>query len=331
MISIILVTYNRAERLILSIQDILNQTFKNFELIICDDCSTDATEEICLEFVKKDARIKYYRHSSNMQMPANCNFGIKKAEFEYVAILHDGDRFSPDLIQKWYDALVKNESAGFVFNSIGETDENDNIILRHVDFEEGLIDKDHLLRKIYFRRWLFDSPVYGEVMVRKKLIEDHGFLKSEYSFFADVDLWMDILHSSDAYYYADTLITGPMKSIQPRLFDDSMIKIFLYMFNMHLKHRIKSFKGQPLRFFGELMLFNIYAFLNMNYSLLLVVKNYGLNEYLGMGRLLKVNGLFFIHWTIILALYPVLYPILKLFDLIKHQIPGKRRARQFTK
>lgn len=101
MISIILVTYNRAERLILSIQDILNQTFKNFELIICDDCSTDATEEICLEFVKKDARIKYYRHSSNMQMPANCNFGIKKAEFEYIAILHDGDRFSPDLIQKW--------------------------------------------------------------------------------------------------------------------------------------------------------------------------------------------------------------------------------------
>lgn len=81
MVSIVLVTYNRAERLKLSIQDILDQTFKDFELIICDDCSTDATEDICSEFVEKDGRIKYYRHKSNMRMPANCNFGIKKAQY----------------------------------------------------------------------------------------------------------------------------------------------------------------------------------------------------------------------------------------------------------
>ena len=47
MVSIVLVTYNRAKRLKLSIQDILNQTFKDFELIICDDCSTDSTESVC--------------------------------------------------------------------------------------------------------------------------------------------------------------------------------------------------------------------------------------------------------------------------------------------
>ena len=74
MVSIVLVTYNRAKRLRLSIQDILNQTFKDFELIICDDCSTDSTEDVCAEFAKADDRIRYYRHNSNLQMPANCNF-----------------------------------------------------------------------------------------------------------------------------------------------------------------------------------------------------------------------------------------------------------------
>jgi len=99
MVSIVLVTYNRAKRLKLSIQDILKQTFKDFELIICDDCSTDATEAVCRGFVAKDDRIKYYRHASNLQMPANCNFGIQKSIYPYIAILHDGDRFKPDLIE----------------------------------------------------------------------------------------------------------------------------------------------------------------------------------------------------------------------------------------
>ena len=59
MISAVLVTYNRAERLRLAIQDILNQSFADFELIICDDCSPDHTKEVCEEFSAKDNRIHY--------------------------------------------------------------------------------------------------------------------------------------------------------------------------------------------------------------------------------------------------------------------------------
>ena len=97
MVSIVLVTYNRAARLRLSIQDILDQTFKDFELIICDDCSTDSTESVCRQFEQRDPRIRYFRHPQNMKMPGNCNFGIEQAKFDYVAILHDGDRFKPEL------------------------------------------------------------------------------------------------------------------------------------------------------------------------------------------------------------------------------------------
>jgi glycosyltransferase involved in cell wall biosynthesis len=317
MVSIVLVTYNRADRLKLSIQDVLNQTFKDFELIICDDCSTDETASICHEFASRDNRIRYFRHSSNMQMPANCNFGIRQASFEYIAILHDGDRFRPDLIEKWYEALSTNDSVGFVFNSIGVTDEHENVVQSFREFKEGIVEKDHLLKNVYFRRWRFDSPVYGEAMVRKKLVQEHGYLLTEYGFYADVNLWMDLLHTHDAYYCAEMLITGPMKSIQPQLFESNPIRIFLYMFPMQLKNRHKAFRKQPLKLIAELMIFWTQSFLNLTYCLILIAKNFSFSYFIGVAKLLKKSALFLIPWLIILFLYPILYPFLRMFSVVK--------------
>lgn len=317
MVSIVLVTYNRAERLRLSIQDILNQTFRDFELIICDDCSTDDTESVCREFLVRDQRIKYYRHSSNLQMPANGNFGIRKAVYPYIAILHDGDRFRPDLIKQWYAAISQHESVGFVFNSIGTTDENDKLLHFEDEFKEGIIPGDFLLKKIFFRKWYFGSPVYGEAMVRKDLIEKSGYLKKKYGFYADVDLWMELLHTKDAYYCADTLITGPNKDLQPRLFDDNLIKEFLYMFRMQLAHRKKAFKDRPWTLFKELAICWTQALISLNFRLLLLVKNFSFKSFVRASRLLKKTFVFFASWVVILILYPLLYPILKLFKFVK--------------
>ena len=317
MVSIVLVTYNRAERLKLSIQDILNQTFKDFELIICDDCSTDETEAVCRGFVANDNRIKYHRHASNLQMPANGNFGIQKSIYPYIAILHDGDRFKPDLIEQWYNAISKNEDIGFVFNSIGTTDENDNLVRFEDQFKEGILQGDYLLKNFFFRSWYFGSPVYGEVMVKKKLIEENGYLKKRYGFYADVDLWMEILHSKDAYYCADTLISGPDKALQPRLFDDDLIKEFLYLFRMQLAHRKKAFRHKPWELLKELTICWSQALISLNFRLLLLVKNFSFQSFVKASKLLKKTFIFFASWIVILILYPLLYPILKTFKFIK--------------
>jgi glycosyltransferase involved in cell wall biosynthesis len=319
-VSIVLVTYNRVKRLKLSIKDILNQTFKDFELIICDDCSPDSTEAVCKEFAAIDKRIRYFRHSGNLKMPANLNFGIQQSKYPLIAILHDGDRFKPDLIEQWYNAITAHESAAFVFNSIGISDAHENIVSSYHDFKEGLIPKDHLLKIVYFRRWQFNSPVYGEAMVRKKLIEENGYFKKRYGFYADVDMWMQLLHSHDAYYCADTLITGPLKTLQPRLFDDNLIKTFLYMFSMQLVHRKKAFGNKPLALVKELIICWIQAFVNLNYRLLLLVKNFSFMSFMNAAKLLKRSVIFLIPWIIILILYPLLYPFLQLFKVVKNLI-----------
>jgi glycosyltransferase involved in cell wall biosynthesis len=305
----------------LSIQDILDQTFRDFELIICDDCSTDETESICKEFAAQDNRIRYFRHSSNLRMPANCNFGFNQAKFPYVAILHDGDRFRSDLIEQWYKACSENESVGFVFNTIGVADANGNIsnseIFDYTRFKEGIVRKDFLLKHVFFRCWRFSSPVYGEAMVKKELLEEKGYFKRRYGFYADVDFWMEVLQSHDAYFCEDTLITGPAKELQPRLFDDNPIRYFVYMFYMHLYHRKKAYRGQPLKLMRELAIFWVQSFFGFNFWLLAIVKNFSFTYFVALRRLLKGNALFVTSWAIVLVLYPLLYPFLKLYNFFK--------------
>lgn len=312
MVSIVLVTYNRHKRLSLSIQDILNQTFRDFELIICDDCSTDGTEYLCQEYARQDSRIRYFRHSANKRMPANLNFGIQQARFEYVAILHDGDRFRMDLIEQWYRALSSHDDVGFVFNSTGDSDPDENIVKVYSEFPEGVVKRSTLLKKVYFRRPHFDSPVYGEAMVRKSLVQRYGYLKEDYGFYADVDLWMHCLQHYDAYYCADTLIKTPLKSFQPQLFEDDTVRYNVYLFNMHHKQRRLAFEGKPLRKFMEMCLFYAHTIFQMTFCLLIVVKNYSFDYFMRSRHVLKKTAWLLPVWAGLLIAYPLMRFLLNL-------------------
>ena len=116
------------------------------------------TQEVCAEFVHKDPRVRYFRHEANKEMPGNCNFGISQARHEFVAILHDGDRFREDLIQQWYNAITTNESVGFVFNSIADTDNNDRIVNVFCEFPEGVVSREVLLKSVFFDGRILTRP-----------------------------------------------------------------------------------------------------------------------------------------------------------------------------
>ena len=97
-ISVIVPTYNRADLISETIESILNQTYKYFELIIVDDGSTDNTEEVIRKF--KDSRIKYIK-TDNWGGPARPrNTGIKKTKGEYIAFCDDDDIWLPKKLEK---------------------------------------------------------------------------------------------------------------------------------------------------------------------------------------------------------------------------------------
>lgn len=91
MISVVIPTYNRAKLIARSIESVLNQTYKDIEIIVVDDGSEDNTEEVVLNI--KDDRIRFFRMKCNQGACAARNKGISMATGEYVAF-QDRDRKS---------------------------------------------------------------------------------------------------------------------------------------------------------------------------------------------------------------------------------------------
>ena len=89
LVSVLMPTYNRAHYIREALSSVLMQSYKNFELIILDDGSTDDTEKVVIEF--NDSRIKYVKDSVNRGIVYRRNESLKLAKGKYLAILDSDD------------------------------------------------------------------------------------------------------------------------------------------------------------------------------------------------------------------------------------------------
>lgn len=107
LISVYIPTRNRANKLQRAIDSVLRQTYKNFEVIICDDASTDETESIIKELADKNAKIRYIRNKTPEGACSARNRGIFAAKGEFITGLDDDDEFTSNrlelLINNWKD------------------------------------------------------------------------------------------------------------------------------------------------------------------------------------------------------------------------------------
>ena len=107
-ISVIMSVYNGETYLAEAIESVINQTFKNWELIIINDCSTDSTEEILQDFALKDKRIKVHKNEVNLRLPTSLNKGISLSQGKYIARMDADDICLPDRLEKQYEFMEEN-------------------------------------------------------------------------------------------------------------------------------------------------------------------------------------------------------------------------------
>ncbi len=108
LISIIVPVYNVEKQLILCIDSLINQTYKNIEIILIDDGSTDKSKNICDEYGKKDKRIKII-HKRNGGLSDARNKGIDIAKGEYILFVDSDDYVSNDIVELLYNNMIENE------------------------------------------------------------------------------------------------------------------------------------------------------------------------------------------------------------------------------
>jgi glycosyltransferase involved in cell wall biosynthesis len=104
-LSVGLPVYNGERYLADSLDSLLAQTYHEFELIISDNASTDATEEICRDYVARDARISYVRQPVNLGATPNHNWTFEHSRGELFKWASHDDLYAPDLLRRCVDAL----------------------------------------------------------------------------------------------------------------------------------------------------------------------------------------------------------------------------------
>ncbi|PZX19166.1 glycosyltransferase involved in cell wall biosynthesis [Breznakibacter xylanolyticus] len=115
LVSILIPVYNRANIVSDSIESALNQTYKNIEIIIVDNCSTDETWNILTQYALLDGRIQIFRNEKNIGPVRNWISCVEKAKGEFSKILWSDDIMHESFIEKALPFL-KNHDVGFVYS-----------------------------------------------------------------------------------------------------------------------------------------------------------------------------------------------------------------------
>jgi glycosyltransferase involved in cell wall biosynthesis len=113
LVSVITPTYNRPEYLKVALTSAVNQTYRNIEIIVSDNCSPESPQAIVESF--NDPRIRFYRNSSNLGMLVNTIKTFKYARGKYVASLLDDDMWEPDFLAKLVPLLEENSDLALAF------------------------------------------------------------------------------------------------------------------------------------------------------------------------------------------------------------------------
>ena len=115
-ISLGLPVYNGQNFLEQALLSILDQTFEDFELIICDNASTDKTEVICRKYEAQDSRIRYYRNEKNLGAAKNYNRVFKLSKGKYFAWVNHDDLYEKEYFEKCLNALEQQPSAVLAYS-----------------------------------------------------------------------------------------------------------------------------------------------------------------------------------------------------------------------
>ena len=148
LISIITPTYNCGRFIAETIESVLKQTYKNWEMIIVDDCSTDETKEIVQKYTKLDNRIKYYLLDKNSGAAVARTKAMELATGQYMAFLDSDDLWVEDKLQKQL-SFMKEHNYAFTCTAYEQIDEQSRKLNRIIKS----------IPRTSYNRLLLDCPV----------------------------------------------------------------------------------------------------------------------------------------------------------------------------
>ena len=234
-ISVVIPVYNSEKTIIQCLESVYNQTFKNIEIIIVNDGSTDNTlERIHRFFLDKKINHKII-NQKNKGVSRARNVGIKSSTGQYIAFIDSDDLWTKDKLEKQIGIIKRKKInvLGTLINTNRKTDDSNTCIL-----------KKYRLKEMLFSNKLYTSSV----VLKKEIIEKYNFFNEDMMYSEDYNLWLNISCDHDVYVLQEILTyydTTPKKeklsqkiwkmekgelSNYCELYKKRKISIFMYIF-----------------------------------------------------------------------------------------------------
>lgn len=201
LISVLTPAYNASLFIRDCVESVLAQSYQNFEFIICDDCSSDSTREILLDYAAKDSRIRILQNNHNKGYLDTFNFLLTQASGKLISFIDADDIISPDKLLLQYQFLCENPDIALVGCNNFSIKQNGAI----VDKTNYKLSHNEILHEYYLSNKL---PICGSsVMVRDFVIHEIGGYRPYFKNCVGEDIdW--ILRISDLYKIANISFLG---------------------------------------------------------------------------------------------------------------------------
>lgn len=195
LVSVILPVYNAEKYIYQSIKSILTQEYKNIELIIINDGSTDATLNIINSF--QDDRILILNRE-NKGLVSSLNEGIDASHGDYICRMDADDISLPQRLSTQVNTFLENPSLDFIFSDVLLIDDDGNPICK------AWIGKD--TNEIVNRIEWYNTIYHPSVMFKKNLVFKYGYYEKHSDIYEDKDLWLRFKSNGVTFFYLKEIL-----------------------------------------------------------------------------------------------------------------------------
>ncbi|RYM02215.1 glycosyltransferase [Sporolactobacillus sp. THM7-7] len=195
-ISVVIPTYNRGAFTVEAVKSVLAQTYKDIEIIVVDDGSTDETKEQLKSF---GDRIKYI-YQENKGPSAARNTGIRQAKGKYIALCDSDDRFLPEKLEKQMKFIDEHPECYFLYSWYYNVNEKGEI----TKLRKPLTCKsqEHLQYCLFARKFTIRTST---LLIHKSCFDKAGLFNEKYWYSQDWDMWLRL-----AGYYRGYCLEEPL-------------------------------------------------------------------------------------------------------------------------
>lgn len=208
--SIITAAYNIGNYIQRAIESVIKQNFKNYELIVVNDCSKDDTEEKILEYANKFDNIKYIKHEENKKLGTARNTALQVASGEYIIYLDGDDYLAEDNVLQKLNDLIGEDKPDIVY--LGFKIEGDR--------EELVIPTEETCTKTY-KAAIDKYPNVWSKCWRHEFLKENNIRFPDYRYYEDVIYVYKGVMKSQSYKIADFIVhkytSGRVGSITTRV------------------------------------------------------------------------------------------------------------------